>query len=100
MIISKNLPCGYEKRKKRKEEQHTLSKLFEISSSCSNTVSLENKSDFKINSVNTEINIKPSVELSTFVNEISEISTSEMLPYFSFNGTNKNKKNKELHPNL
>lgn len=35
--MSKNLPCGYEKRKKRKEEQHKLSKLFEISSSCSNT---------------------------------------------------------------
>lgn len=71
------------------EEQHKLSKLFKISSSFPNTVSLENKSDVKINSVNTEI--KPSVETSISVNEISGIFTFEMLPYFSSNGTKERK---------
>lgn len=46
-------------------------------------------------SVDTEINVEPSVQLSTTVNETSEVFTPEILQCFSSKGTNINKERRK-----
>lgn len=89
--MSKKIPSGYEKRKKKTEEQEKLLKLPKISSFFSSTTPRENKSEIIIKSVNTEVNSEQSVELSSVDSEKSEISAPEMLSCCSYKGTNQNK---------
>ncbi|KAE9530014.1 hypothetical protein AGLY_011476 [Aphis glycines] len=90
--MSKKMPSGYEKRKKKTEDQEKLLKLPKISSFFSNTTPRENKSEIIIKSVNTEVNSEQSVELSSVDCEKSEVSAPEMLSSCSYyKGTNQNK---------
>lgn len=86
--MSKKIPSGYEKRKKKTEEQEKLLKLPKISSFFSSTTPRENKSEIIIN---TEVNSEQSVELSSVNSEKSEVSAPEMLSCCSYKGTNQNK---------
>ncbi|KAE9534354.1 hypothetical protein AGLY_008444 [Aphis glycines] len=78
------MPSGYEKRKKKTEDQEKLLKLPKISSFFSNTTPRENKSEIIIKSVNTEVNSEQSVELSSVDCEKSEVSAPEMLSSCSY----------------
>ncbi|KAL4153767.1 hypothetical protein QTP88_001600 [Uroleucon formosanum] len=88
--MSKKIPSGYEKRKKKTEEQEKLLKFPKISSFFSSTIPCENKSEIIIKSVNTEVNSEQSVELSSVDSEKSEESAPEMLSCCSYKGTNQN----------
>ncbi|KAL5246194.1 hypothetical protein ACI65C_013602 [Semiaphis heraclei] len=88
--MSKKIPSGYEKRKKKTEEQEKLLKLPKISSFFSSTIPRENKSEIIIKIVNNEVNSEQSVEFSSVDSEKSEESAPEMLSCCSYKGTNQN----------
>jgi hypothetical protein len=79
----KRIPSGYEKRKKKKEEQEKILKLPKINSFFSSAVSYE---EGIINSIVTQPNTKPTALNDTTL-DIIESFTPEPAPSLS-KGTN------------
>jgi len=83
MAMFKRVPSGYEKRKKKKEEQEKILKLPKINSIFSNAVSYE---EGIINSIIKQPNTKPTALNDTTLDIIESFTTE--LDYSSSKGTN------------